>query len=393
MTSSFKICEKLEMYYQANVLKNAPSEVQNTFKTVAEYVTRSPNGFKNVNKTLIKLIYNYFNKDTKNKIYKIKEISGPYIIYIMRSETFKKTLVLFGEQHRMLNPCKNDMYGRPSSMVMLKYIEDVLRETPVFIDLYLEEDWNLKTHWEHSQASESTLHNLRGGFTNCISRNKKCKWKDVSRIHYTDVRGIIDDKEPSFSEYFNVVNDLIRSEVTPLVLKWCKKMKNYTQKQFVSYLITQYSKGNKFIKKELERSTQTHRITTWLNRRLEQRIKNTWDENIFKFFLDQYKSKPRVINRLFNFLLYPLTLMMDGYVLSRIFKKFKHGYDGGDTPIEPTNIIIYAGSAHITNYVDFLRNNLGFKTIHSTQEDTSLFNKNCLDMRGVNNTLFEPFLE
>jgi hypothetical protein len=391
MTSSVEICEKLQMYYQANLLKNASPEVQNTFKTVAEYVTKSSNGFPNVNKTLIKLIYNYFNKDTKNKIYKIKEISGPHIIHIMRSEKYKKTLVLFGEQHRMINPCKNDMYGKPSSMVMLNYIEDVLRETPVFIDLYLEDDWNFKPLWENSQVSETTLHNLRGGFSNCINRNKKCKWKDISRIHYTDVRGIIDNKEASFSDYFNVVNDLIRGKVTPLVLNWCEEVKDYTQKQYLSYLIKQYSKGNKFVKKELERSTETSRITMWLNIQLEKRIEDTWVENRFKKFLNEYKSKGYLINELFGFVLYPTTLMMDGYVLSRVFKKFKH-IDDGDTPQEPTNIIMYAGSAHIKHYVGFLRNNLGFKTIHNTEEDDSFFLlKNCLDMSGVKHPLFKPF--
>jgi len=118
-------------------------------------------------------------------------------------------------------------------------------------------------------------------------------------------------------------------------------------------------------------------------------------KNLFKNFIKAHKLNQQssaLTGTLLMFLLYPASIMMDGYVLSRVFKKFKQKGEI-NSPQEPTNIIMYAGAAHTRHYIDFLRNHMDFKTIHTVKEGLPRMftSPNCLDMSGVKFPLFEPF--
>ena len=90
-------------------------------------------------------------------------------------------------------------------------------------------------------------------------------------------------------------------------------------------------------------------------------------------------------------------LIVDAYLLARIFKTFKvddpYSYNRRktDEPVDPHNIIIYAGNSHSQRYRLFLKY-LGFNLIEqSGRLEKHVEFSNCVDMRGINQPFFSKW--
>ena len=116
---------------------------------------------------------------------------------------------------------------------------------------------------------------------------------------------------------------------------------------------------NRFSKKELDRSYRKKSIIKFAKKRFKKYLKPTYRK---------YKTTAVTKTRLKSLELVGwyvkdlCTLEMDLYALARIFKRFNVP-EGVEQPVEPYNILIYAGDHHADNQRRFLRTLPGFKEI------------------------------
>jgi hypothetical protein len=124
---------------------------------------------------------------------------------------------------------------------------------------------------------------------------------------------------------------------------------------------------------------------------------------------EKYVELKEYLGMLSEELSYVNSLIVDGYLLGRVFKTFDidtqdlNKQRPTDEPSEPHNIIIYAGNAHSNNYRRFLEKKLGFITIgcvgkdwrdfpeHMTKEDEEKekpIPANCIDMEDFPQPFF-----
>lgn len=417
MSSVNKICKRLNTFYQVNVLDEASSEVKQFFKAVITYLMyiQSSKKFPELNTSFNDLLFNYFFPDKNASIYFLKQLSGPYHLTSLTSKEHTKNVYIFGEQHVMENPCDKTIYGRPATLVMVKYLKDVLRETPVFLDIFIEDNWSYSSFYNKYDRAEldkniteqQTLNNIRTSFANCKAQDPNCIWNDVARIHYIDVRGSIQvQKNTEFSDFFTVNHDLLWKRDLTTIIKWCKEMKSKTASTYTTYIQKQFSTGNKYMIKELKRSTQSVAIKKWVNDKLKKHVESQFTFAKFAIgkILDFHIPSPTTaheklmkdakllpyLRSLKGFVSSQAVIMTDGYALSRIFKTFKNKgklY----APREPHNIIMYAGAAHTRNYVDFMKNYMGFDIVDEIGDHNYLDGPNCLDMSSIKHPLFSQF--
>jgi hypothetical protein len=409
MSQVYEICKKLHLYYQATILDTATKDLQILVERFVDTITERllftnknkefEKAYPLLNRSLVKLLFNYYNPRLDSSIYKMNKLTGPYTLTSLSSHKHKKNVYLFGEQHPMEGPCIKTVYGKPDSMVMVKYIRNILEETSVFLDVYIEDSIDHEPKQrkidmiKYGVVSEKTLLNIRTDLSDCVEQTKTCEWNDVSRIHYIDVRGSIQPKtNKDFSSLFTVNHDLLWMEDLEFSTKWCKIMQNITLKEYIKYAQNQFIHGNKYMKKELSRSTHPKEITDWVFKKLKLKIYKGF--NVALEAIQKIAKGPKPDNYVFlqlkGFLSGQAVVMTDGYALARVFKVFnKKG--NLKAPREPHNIIMYAGSSHTINYIDFMKNEMGFK-IHDeiVNHDVSYLG-NCLNMSTIKQPLFSQF--
>jgi len=159
---------------------------------------------------------------------------------------------------------------------------------------------------------------------------------------------------------------------------------------------------NIFIKKELDKllpfdyyteMAENSKYILYVNKRIRD-ILYGYHTPSYRFTYKDIKklteSMYSIFNKIFEFNL----LIVDAYLLARIFKTFKiddpYSYNRRktDEPAEPHNIIIYAGNAHSQRYRLFL-NYLGFNLIENAGglEKPEGFT-NCVNMKGIEQPFF-----
>jgi len=159
---------------------------------------------------------------------------------------------------------------------------------------------------------------------------------------------------------------------------------------------------NIFIKKELDKllplnyyreMAEHSKYVLYVNKRIRY-ILYGYHTSSYRFTYNDIKklleSMYDIFDKVFDFNL----LIVDAYLLARIFKTFKidnpYSYNRRktDEPAEPHNIVIYAGNAHSKRYRLFLTY-LGFNLIKSSGglEKPEKFT-NCVDIRDIDQPFF-----
>ena len=107
-----------------------------------------------------------------------------------------------------------------------------------------------------------------------------------------------------------------------------------------------------------------------------QLYENNLNFDIFDFISDFVKEL-RSVN----------TLVMDSYLLARLFKKFTQ--KDKEYSEDSKYIIIYAGGTHSGHYEEFLKDYLNFKIIQESTSDKEGINYQCLDISKFDQPFFK----
>ena len=185
---------------------------------------------------LSQLILNHSNESNpeippENKKPIANYIGGPYTLTMHWNKEYKKIIYIFGESHSRKTDCdkfkrKDGFFGKQNTMLIEDYLEQLIRNTDVFIDFYLEigREQNLSGNDRISKITQRLKHcfynfrspnhaepvyfgpNPESGFqsTNPFSHDDtiiKC-W--LSRMHYFDLRRKAYDVKPDDISYLCV---------------------------------------------------------------------------------------------------------------------------------------------------------------------------------------------
>lgn len=331
-------------------------------------------------------------------------LNGPKSFCCMTNKNKDKIIYLIGEQHIITQSCESlirydsdetyvydnikhkpypqfseEAYeivenNRGGPMVYLN-IEDVLydvyKNTPAFIDIFIESDFlYYRLKGEH--------YNFRGTIDRIIEKLLPLKF---GRLHYVDIRGTMALKNDAFrfppQFYMTIALDVLILEKIDIEIR--KENAKIFLEAFESYFnpnidyetwknnIYNITIDSELLKKELSRSYIGDELIEHFNVNINEYLEKD-DYEMYKQHYEKvvkyvtglinttkkyYKSGTKQLGLILGHLIKISSPILDMYTLARVFKKFGLPRQHHQT-IEPTNVIIYAGDYHIKSMIKFL---------------------------------------
>lgn len=317
-----------------------------------------------------------------------------------------KRWFLFGDNHK-------DYRGEcltcdaPRCYKIEQYLENAFITTKCRIDFYHELDYQINPDLPLIAEDNTPFNDVRRKFHRCFQREKReqCQ-KDYPnvRFHYTDIRQFATNTSKRSTpvllvliwEYLNEIRtkwESVPDNLKEKIKLWPKEIvdKNLIAKYLKAYqtklrlgeiyqeIVNQeeFPDTYSIITKNLKNETVAEQIKgedgqTLINKILVQ-LKKIKDESIKDKIKSFYEAKIEkivklneklklitneedLIEKMALMILFALGLMMDIYVLGRIFREdLQQDWNSKE-------IWIYAGDFHIQNYVNFIEKYLGVET-------------------------------
>jgi len=321
-----------------------------------------------------------FYKDNECKSFEIPKtfyISGLLTFAVYKNEELNKIIYLLGEQHNVKNLCDIKETDEINHYNADEFFFSLLQESICGknngkynnkLDVFLEMSYNpLNDFFTEKFSSKDSFNNHLDSYmtrTNKLIYNKHCYpeylknnnqeseiciYDPYVRFHHGDLRHIND----KFVQYITSIyilytrtsKDKLNYSIFFLDNKQFSNDTNYvsniySSSQFMNKIIKQIDNiDNKNIKKVFEDLVKKliHKCT---------QIIESGDINyksVLQIFNDNIKIKKNDVSEIF-------LDIMDIYLLTRVFRSFDkdlHKYNA-------SNIIIYAGNAHIQNYIKLM---------------------------------------
>uniref|UniRef100_A0A6C0H302 Uncharacterized protein n=1 Tax=viral metagenome TaxID=1070528 RepID=A0A6C0H302_9ZZZZ len=422
------ICNTLLNYYNTSVLTNADSTLKSALLEEARKCA-DENPIKRVGQPMVELERTVLkrliiNKET-NKKPNVDCIGGPFTLTMHWSKYYKKLIYIFGEEHDNVTNCPPEL---PKKMNIEKYLLDFFKNTDVFYDFYLEvRPFNKQTGdygFQFSGAGRITKIMMEDQHfvQNCIQSRTRNKIKcELGRIHFIDIRknenvkinnasvfsnlfDILDEKhifkvynqeykegidDPSKKfikiekdpRYQTFLCDFFKNDQVRTCIIEFSKIENEEQyyhfwyKEFNNYTFNIEKIKKSFIGKEIINFINDQIKLLFFNKKINNMAKEivtniTYIETTCDIITtSDYSAMLYFLREVSDFLIDANYLVMDGYLLARVFKDFDinsvntEKQRSTDEPKSPHNIIIYAGDKHCTTYRKFLEDELGFELI------------------------------
>jgi hypothetical protein len=434
------LCDTLIQTYNTSVLDVSDTNFKDACIEEAHKCVRKDKDSER--KVLSQLILNHSKQNDPDVPKEEKKpitdfIGGPVSLTMHWSKQYKKLIYIFGESHSKLNDCKWAIGYKPEQVMLIEdYLEQLFKNTDVFIDFYLE------TPRTYPDYGDTRIGVMATRFKDCFynpntkENENKCK---LSRMHYVDIRGESSDLKPNRMSYASlgmtyISGNKLLQNLTILLDKY-----NYDTK--IKPIFEEFSKINiyddkeddekyaeydefwdkqikevNFVIKKVARSTIHDKIKSFIKKELRDIGKYSKKIDDIKILLKTVKDFIATVDKYstgttnkYDFdsitendrkILLNLDCLgifisinsniMDYYLLCRIFKVFDFtklkNHRWTDEPKEPHNIIIYAGDTHSKNVRQFLKE-LEFKEISTTNVIKSIdiwkFPKinHCIDIR------------
>ena len=335
------------------------------------------------------LIHNLVNPEYQHVV---DYITGPG--YIEKWVCKDKIIYLFGEVEHS-NSSGYLKYG--NSMLIERYLMNLVKNSPVFIDFFIEFPVFIDGISLYNRDSIETLWDILDVTKGCFGPLEKRKCPYNVRMHSVDARSVLSTKHTE-SMMVNMHKELMHITISknPISVKlfidrYLPEINNLIDVRTNEDLIQKVLfdiKNNTLVMKELKRSLYPDRILDFFvniilrNRLNDMTLVSYKISNWFKTLLEKDRVIfPDNIKYISNVLTILTAPTMDVYTCSRMFKVFnvKHLKQ----PIEPQNIIYYAGNGHTMPMGTFLKD-LKFKRVEKTTYNLPSY----VCMKGIKQPLF-----
>ena len=329
-------------------------------------------------------------RDTIDKTF---YISGLLTFAVYKNKELNKIIYLFGEKHTYTNLCnyyaktEDSIYNADKFFLLLlncfikgKNKNNYKNKLDVFIEMKYDPIDHLNNKFVNIDDLYYYLPSFMGNIINAIYDNgcypaqnliyknnnkekKLCMYDPYVRFHHSDLRSISDD----FVKYieiiwfmlYEVINSSQNYENTPQYINFINYC-NYSNHYYVhsQTLITEIYHSSEFINKI---NKQIDNITSYISlkyyyknevKELEKKcisLINSGNMNFQNILNILDNNVEEEIIELYNIYHDIFLSIMDLYLLSRIIRSFDKG------TYNSSNIIIYAGDAHIENYIKLLK--------------------------------------
>ena len=416
-----KLCEDLIETYNATLLSKAPKQLQQACYDEAKVCLGLEKNFTHDKKhrnVLMQLINNNYNA-TKPVV---EFIGGPATLTCHFSETYKKLIYIFGEEHSTITDCEKIKHQKGE--LIENYLGNLVANTNCFLDIFIEIPGYKGLKYKNSLGehiySAHRLYQIGKYFENCINastRNKNILC-NLSRIHYFDVRSIEEEGPDPISDfifkYFSTgANlkigdiDIYIDQLITVAVTYSSIMNGFLidpkdTDNFNNFWLSQL-RLNKYVVKELDRAGEfAELIKTFIEKEILssakeygsdlRKITNRVLHNISIWPRNKVHDENLIIDfeNMIMTVMAPNARVPDAYTLARIFKKFKIDTTNldkkrdTDEPEEAHNIIIYAGDYHSDIYRKFLGEVLKFTPIAKIGKiniEENMNPKHCINMK------------
>jgi hypothetical protein len=432
------ICNTLVQTYNTSVLDSSNEIFKEACTLEAKKCadeTKHKRRYSLDRKVLAKLIVNHSKESDKTVPKEEKKpiatfIGGPKTLTMQWSKEYKKLIYIFGEHHSENTDCdKFRLGGEFIEMLIEEYLDQLFKNSDVFIDFYLETGREYKDIYGNSRIAL-----ISKRFKDCLydpnsnTNYQKCM---LSRMHYFNVRSSASDLTPNrmsdssimLKIFVQILKNKNKYDITRFLVKY-----RYNTK--IKPILNEFSeiKTDKdyydFWNKQIDEHTFLNKkvIKSYIHEKIKSFIKqeiidaNTKIKKLVKkvkeviIMVDKYKDDTSGLYEIdsisdsdYDVLLTNLEYtaeklskingcIADYYLLCRIFKQFDieipaifSSFRKTDEPSEPHNIIIYAGDAHARRVRKFLKNELDFKMIN---EKGNNIKANCIRMEDFPQPFF-----
>lgn len=379
------ICSNLLKNYDARILLQEPLEIQQFINDTVKYLVDNNIAPQQLNKVLVQVIYNLYNKVQPDALY----INGPFSMSEQTSDTYNKKIYIFGEYHGQEQQCDSKLDGVYS---INNYLRDLFNSSPVFIDFFLEyrmfpNKYEAKVNINRNQLLYH-IHELVDDCMDPVGRAVNCPWPNV-RTHFVDTRYYKDISTTQIGVLKSELNKKL-SPQSKQTLRYLATFQNDIEKltsfsyQLAVRSVTHTEKGSR---SNLNIEFIGPLLKKHIYKRLNINFMKTFQKNI-SVALAGNTSIPNYVtylNILFTQLTMIETSVMDLYLLQRMFKTFRD--TGLNQPRDSKNIILYVGDAHAILIRGVLRD-MGFVTIGHSTPINSNTKKRCLSLAGIKQPLF-----
>lgn len=374
-------------------------------------------------KGLYRILQLYFNNSIQN-IKHCNLITPIHQLSYHTSTKYNKKIYIFGEHHETNETCK--LLDKCNVFV---FILNNIGNIPKFIDVFLETPYITKEVKKLPSYQIGILGKFSKEFEQCLLSEKKCKYENI-RFHNTDIRQsiIIDPLKRSYIvklqdnivhfQYF-LMDYLKINNVSTLSIKYDEDKYKKIIKNLKTLILSDEYKDERMI--YLQSITSNEKYLQYLLKsysifKLEKQQQEIPYENVknillkfiqnkinkvnlkylniteFIYLIDklEYSGFPKIfkldnileIVNYANEMIFSIIPILDMYLFSRMFRKFKQvKYKNSK---EPEYIIIYVGNQHANNYRELL-NELNFKTEFNKQTIKPDY---CLDISNLKQPLF-----
>ena len=417
-----KLCEDLIETYNASFLSKAPKQLQQACYNEAQVclgLEKNLTHDKKYRNVLAQLINNHYNATKPD----VEFIGGPATLTCHFSETYKKLIYIFGEEHSTITDCEK--IKQQKGELIENYLGNLVANTNCFLDIFIEIPGYKGLKYKNSLGehiySAHRLYQIGKYFENCINastRNKNILC-NLSRIHYFDVRSIEEEGPDPISDfifkYFSTgANlkigdiDIYIDQLITVAVTYSSIMNGFLidpkdTDNFNNFWLSQL-RLNKYVVKELDRAGEfAELIKTFIEKEILssakeygsdlRKITNRVLHNISIWPRNKVHDENLIIDfeNMIDTAIIPNSRVADAYTLARIFKKFKIDTTNldkkrdTDEPEEAHNIIIYAGDYHSDIYRKFLGEVLKFTPIAKIGkiniDEENMNPKHCINMK------------
>ena len=267
------ICNKLVNTYNTNVLDdpNIDPDIKKEFFNASVKYRDGDKG----RKVLMDLIYNHEYSSNKPIA---TFIGGPYTLTVHWSKEYQKMIYIFGENHSDKIECDKVGSFKKGDVItpIENYLSDLILNTNVFIDLYIEFPVYSKIDKEYNVnfkpfQKNDRVQKLFEQFKKCLQYTtrsaKQCK---LARVHYFDAR--FEDKEGRL-EGINLISwyrvevkyiidyvasaaqaDIFKNLINynPKIITLLKGLSSKTEEDFLKFCTSQLH-DNYYVNKELDK--------------------------------------------------------------------------------------------------------------------------------------------
>ena len=334
----------------------------------------------------------------------IDYVSGLSYFKILQNKKLNKIVYLLGEFHTLSSDCPLNI---SQNIHVSDFFFNLLNSTNKPIDVFLEFDYRvsnevplerfMKNRWESSNLFNERYYSPASGMWEIFNKlaiegcltghitNDGCEYyRNRVRFHSGDVRDT-DTLVNRFLRYirFHIipthlinVDDMSEFKILedPLIYRKLVYENLITSKAFKQIDNIADNNIKNIIKNEIfneiEQQIEIYNYPKIMSFIEEYNNNNNNNNNNIITNLTKYQYKLK--DDLFTL----DCMVMDMYILGRMFRTFTNPKNPLINETEPSNIIIYSGLLHSKTYERHL-NNLGFEPIYEGTPYSKYFNKNC----------------